>query len=1741
MNCDFCRNKFAIREYFRPGNGVKIPLLLKCSHPICDVCLKQFVVTDLKTRRSEGSSIRCRTCGSTTELNLKTELLQPQKRTAANFSGGVYIPNNQLLGLLPIDYFTVGLLFANSKRQDFSGNDIKFVSRGRKHEGLSYNSNKVCGECLTKKADLYCSDCKNKYCSPCFKNVHQSRILSKHEAHQIDLSFLPNFPEEICEEHKLRKEYYCEEDQVECCSTCAISNLHRDHDVARIIDKVKSQQEAAYDIGLQTRSQICMTLSQLSSIESSLKQKNTKIVDHIKIEFLKFERKLQIVLSSVEDIVQQKLEFEAIESKKLVEFLDKECEKLENSLKSLESWVEKSPTNYAAALDHLEEVAQYNDLPTLLSSKFIEKSSDVKPSQPCHSSITSTLPPEYQQFYDALQNFLKSVAFDIIGETPKLIRPSELGEHGRSKLQKLIERPTVSLPTSLPTRSLVSASERSRHSSISSDTGSEVSWRPLPAVQLTANCRKPIYEEKPTHGQKFKRRIDYHKANDMSRKIIICHVNSPLDFYIQKVVEREEYRKIEDKFISYAEQLPPDQGLVDTVQTGQRYLVRSVQYESWYRGEILDEIESSSTISEENITKHRVFYIDFGNIEELTKDRLRVLPEEFTQLRGIAIHSALEDFAPRSSGFSSEAIETFREYSDIGVYTMQVFRVKDDIHYIDFGRPSLTDFVDDGILSVRDAMVWLKHGMFMYGKPDTTVNFSNMKYPTRDEFPVDTKYLCRVTYAESPDELYLHLWNADDKSNIIDFEEMNQQMQLLYNSDTAKDLNFFTIEKGIICAAPYLDKQWYRAIVLETYPDRKILIRYVDYGNKLVLRLSQVRKMARKFTALPAQAVRCKLFEITPSNPSRKWTNEAKKLVVDLEDKPQLLCEIRKVGSIRNELYETTFIYHITLLEESSDYDISVTGHLVEEGLATSTGPSSRIANHKRPDKANGKPLPKSLKLQEDRDPTLIKHYDRTKVRIAHVEDLDHIFLKSLSHDFPHKKFSAYMADLPKIKDVKSLEKVDKVAYYDKVSEVWRRASLKTIYCKRGLAYAEVHDLDIGSTSDVPALELKPILDKTYLKQRPDVSCAKLAGIKPPGITGKWPETSNLFFSSEFCGKDFLCEKIEKSLESTWVVNLFREDLEDDGPLSPPKVVLRNLARLLVEEGLALPKESSENEQLLDKEVNTLEEPETESQQEVPTFLALEKPLNANWQPHLPFRNKEFIGRVTWVNMNCEVSIQDIEAADEKLEMLTRLISLAQRGTEEEVINKEFQTGAPCFARYNLDNKWYRAQITGKADDGRGYYVVFVDFGNEEITPVSNLREGIILDEIPMQCTPCSLYNIAPVSDKWEIGDLDIIHEMIVDKEVKIRVDNFGNEDQQPQISIILSSGQNFNSLLVSKSMAKYKTPPALADSLFQSGPSNAEKSSARTASPPKLVGFENHYFFKDDSSDAVKCNQFKGSYGGDTTDDESGDSIIVESNLDYYFSEEESCNQEKLRKDLDMEPDKDLLIRNNFHWMDPSGVYGSWQYPGEHLLPLAVSAVFDPTTLFVQPRRLSVDNNNYQLTAASQKWVARVETFEALSCEINKLGSHLPPLLGYAKGSACVALYSDNHWYRGVVTTEDNKPVVYFVDYGNHEPIDKSSIRDCPPVFESLPPFGAYATLDKVELNDALGKTLEEEEHLAEISGNLLEELLQAQDKLWGVFQVRESSLYVRLFLIDDFSQIKNPPSALENLIAKGYFTKAD
>ena len=72
-----------------------------------------------------------------------------------------------------------------------------------------------------------------------------------------------------------------------------------------------------------------------------------------------------------------------------------------------------------------------------------------------------------------------------------------------------------------------------------------------------------------------------------------------------------------------------------------------------------------------------------------------------------------------------------------------------------------------------------------------------------------------------------------------------------------------------------------------------------------------------------------------------------------------------------------------------------------------------------------------------------------------------------------------------------------------------------------------MHDLDIGPTSDVPALELKPILDKMYLKQRPEVSCAKLAGIKPPGITGNWPEASNLFFSSEFCGKDFLCEKIE--------------------------------------------------------------------------------------------------------------------------------------------------------------------------------------------------------------------------------------------------------------------------------------------------------------------------------------------------------------------------------------------------------------------------------------------------------------------------------------------------------------------------------------------------------------------------------------------------------------------------------------
>ena len=77
--------------------------------------------------------------------------------------------------------------------------------------------------------------------------------------------------------------------------------------------------------------------------------------------------------------------------------------------------------------------------------------------------------------------------------------------------------------------------------------------------------------------------------------------------------------------------------------------------------------------------------------------------------------------------------------------------------------------------------------------------------------------------------------------------------------------NLFLV--GVICAAPVLDTGWYRAQVVESYPETdEVELRFLDYGGYMGIQGCMLRQIRCDFSQLPFQAVECYLADVLAPN-----------------------------------------------------------------------------------------------------------------------------------------------------------------------------------------------------------------------------------------------------------------------------------------------------------------------------------------------------------------------------------------------------------------------------------------------------------------------------------------------------------------------------------------------------------------------------------------------------------------------------------------------------------------------------------------------------------------------------------------------------------------------------------------------------------------------------------------------------------------------------------------------------------
>ena len=305
---------------------------------------------------------------------------------------------------------------------------------------------------------------------------------------------------------------------------------------------------------------------------------------------------------------------------------------------------------------------------------------------------------------------------------------------------------------------------------------------------------------------------------------VVSYISSPDELYCQLASEQDVFDALMNKMYEYYgenhEGSPVPSPCVGS------YCVALYSDGSWYRGQV-------RSISPKAVT---VFYLDYGNTEEVDSTSLRSLELEFCSVPVHGMKCHLRNVRPPKSGWSEKTITMLQRllleknvqaiYSKSGGsgrgYPVQLIVEGEDVAEV-LARECLTDSA-------------------------TAASCCVPPYPVGKGL----EHSGIVTCALSPMEVYIQILGDEEKlealmQDIADYCLTTHPNQSTKWKPGEHVLAQFTQDDG-----------WYRASIISADKDR-FKVFYLDYGNSELLDKHRFRETKQEFCHLPAQAVKCRI------------------------------------------------------------------------------------------------------------------------------------------------------------------------------------------------------------------------------------------------------------------------------------------------------------------------------------------------------------------------------------------------------------------------------------------------------------------------------------------------------------------------------------------------------------------------------------------------------------------------------------------------------------------------------------------------------------------------------------------------------------------------------------------------------------------------------------------------------------------------------------------------------------------
>ncbi|KAK2850477.1 hypothetical protein Q7C36_009260 [Tachysurus vachellii] len=941
---------------------------------------------------------------------------------------------------------------------------------------------------------------------------------------------------------------------------------------------------------------------------------------------------------------------------------------------------------------------------------------------------------------------------------------------------------------------------------------------PSPSLIIEEIIEEPVIDREPKHTerQRVQRknrktptdRISFSQSG-LKKWVSVTHIINPTHFYVRYVMEHKAGVLLAKKINSICSGERSRFTELDQIKTGSLVFVKWKE-DVWYRAVVCELFQKGcldcvSQCSANDVARLEVFFSDYGFFKGLTVsgDDLvglnacvrRAYPAAQADLHRWepqAVRCSLKDIVPSDlvKGWSVEASEEMKRVVGSSAVEMQVLGEERDALLVDLKKVSM-----NSSFSLREHLVFMELARF-YSPQVAPAGGKIMRFYPPVLPKLNTTLNAVVSHVNTPSDFYIQLVEN------MEFLLLNTKLQDCYGLPEAEsDLQIYSPVLSQACVALYDNKDWCRAEVTGFPGGQKVEVQYVDFGNKEILSVKDLRQIKDEFFSLPAMALWCSLHGVL--SVGETWSEESVDVFRELTEQKLVIVVVKKLVPVSMAmpvcLYEAG--------EDSTDGLSSIEETLVTKGLAflsrEITCKKSLPLEHTVWDPplveespCRSEPTSATLDPSTAMQPSLILPacLKDVKVKVTHVTSPGNICVQLLQYDTQLKRIHDLLKkEYTKSEPEETAWEADMFCAAN-VNGVWERGKVCSLSSGD---VAEVLRCDFGNKVQIHLSNLRPLLPGlggSYL-----LECC-LSDIRPAGGCSSWTATACDFISYYLTGAMAIMTIQEPSSVRPVPVSLFCSN-RAGGHVS--------IADFLITEGLALrergvrPKSEPATVSLEQTECEDAKKIGQENKSLTPPRSHLPKPAPRTTPPPARVRTQAYLPpelppcgdscmSVSAVSDDGVIHVMTLQAVCEFDRLQEQLQQCIKSLPKQKHYNWKNVLGCVVMGS---DMLWYRGQVQEVTG---GYVKVrYVDQGIVENIPVCHVYPMAICENVPQLAVPCQMNGLYPVGGVWQCDAVALMKELLLGRSVSVHVTELP-EDPHDSVTVeIILDGMQLSRIMM--------------------------------------------------------------------------------------------------------------------------------------------------------------------------------------------------------------------------------------------------------------------------------------------------------------------------------------------------------